>query len=89
LIAWFEQSGQVRLVSRVTDNCRSGSIHKEVPVYPKCPNEFGEKYFPDCDGTDGVSQPRALEVPAGESSRRVNNATVPGRMIGAPPASIA
>jgi hypothetical protein len=32
LIAWFWQSGQVRLVSRVIESWRSGSIHRDVPV---------------------------------------------------------
>jgi hypothetical protein len=32
LIAWSEQSGQVRLVNRVIESWRVGSIHREVPV---------------------------------------------------------
>ena len=32
LIAWLEQSGQVRLVSRVIESWRVGSIQREVPV---------------------------------------------------------
>ena len=43
----------------------------------------GPKYFPDCEGADGVSQPRARDVPAGADSRRVNSATVSGRRMGA------
>ena len=31
-MASFLQSGQVRLVSRVIDSWRSGSIHSDVPV---------------------------------------------------------
>lgn len=87
-MASFLQSGQVRLVSNVMDSWRSGSIHSEVPVNPKCPNERLEKYFPDWDGDDGVSQPRAQDVPGGEDSRRVNSAKVSGRRMGYPPASM-
>jgi hypothetical protein len=32
LIAWFAQSGQLRLVSKVIESWRCGSIHSEVPV---------------------------------------------------------
>ncbi len=53
------------------ESWRSGSIHSDVPVYPKCPYECAEKYFPDWDGAEGVSQPKAREVPAGAVSRRV------------------
>jgi hypothetical protein len=31
-MAWFWQSGHVRLVSKAIDNWRSGSIHRDVPV---------------------------------------------------------
>ena len=31
------RSGQVRLVSSVTERWRFGSIHSEVPVNPRCP----------------------------------------------------
>ena len=78
-------SGQVRLVSSTIASCRFGSIHSDVPVYPKCPNESGEKYSPDWDGIDGVSQPRVRVVPAGDDCRVVNSSTVSGLRIGAPP----
>src|SRR3954454_19955258 len=84
-MALFLQSGQVRLVSKVTESCRSGSIHKDVPVYPRWPNELAEKYFPDCDGGDGVSHPSARDVPDGDCSLRVKRANVSGRRIGCPP----
>jgi len=47
LMAWFAQSGQVRLVSKVIESSRLGSIHSDVPVKPRCPKERGPKYFPD------------------------------------------
>ena len=87
-MAWFEQSGQVRLVNNVTESCCAGSIHNDVPVYPRWPNDVGEKYLPDCDGDEGVSQPRAREVPAGEFSRRVKSCTVDGCRRGFPPSSM-
>ena len=77
--------GQVRLVSSVTESWRVGSIHSEVPVNPRCPKDDGLKYFPDDDGCDGVSQPKAREVPCGDRSRFVNRATVAGCRMGAPP----
>src|SRR5580698_5321608 len=88
-MASFEQSGQVRLVSRVIESWRVGSIQREVPVKPRWPNELGEKYFPDCDGVEGVSQPRARDVPRGAGSRRVNRATVSGRRMARPELSMA
>src|SRR5713101_1393824 len=81
LIASLAQSGQVRLVSRVMESWRWGSIHNEVPVYPKWPKELAEKYFPDCEGEEGVSHPRAREVPDGEASLRVKSARVSERRI--------
>src|SRR5437879_4904000 len=89
LMAWFLQSGQVRLVSSVIENPCSGSIHNDVPVYPRWPNEPVEKYLPDCEGDEGVSQPSARKVPGGEDSRRVNSLSVSGRTIGEPPCSMA
>src|ERR1039458_676399 len=71
------------------ESCRSGSIHKDVPVYPRCPKERDEKYFPDCEGAKGVSQPRAREVPSGADSRRENSSTVEERRMGCPPLSMA
>src|SRR5580698_1879976 len=83
-ISCEERSGQVRLVSRVTESCFSGSIHKEVPVKPRCPKDASEKYLPDDDtGREGVSQPSARVVP-GVESRRVNSCTVSGLKIGSP-----
>src|ERR1019366_2131972 len=35
--------GQVRLVSNVTESWRVGSIQREAPVNPRCPNDAGEK----------------------------------------------
>src|SRR5437588_2043916 len=57
---------------------RSTSIQSEVPVYPRCPNERGEKCLPDCDGAEGVSQPKARELPEGTVWRRVNSSIVCG-----------
>src|SRR6202047_2101780 len=87
-MALFAQSGQVRFVNKVIESWRWGSIHREVPVYPRWPNEEEEKYFPDWEGGEGVSQPRAREVPSGLDSRRVNKATVSGRRMGGPPLRI-
>src|SRR5580698_4687143 len=64
------------------ESWRSGSIHSDVPVYPRWPKERGPKYFPDCDGDEGVSHPRAREVPAGADSRRVKSLMVSGRRMG-------
>src|SRR3954464_11069130 len=88
-MAWLRESGQVRFVSSVTEICRSGSIQREVPVYPRWPKDRGEKYCPDCDGAEGVSQPSAREVSAGKSSRQVNIFTVSGRSISPPPFNMA
>src|SRR5207244_12303329 len=66
LMSSLRQSGQVRLLSSITARARSGSIHSEPPVYPKCPKLLGEKELPACDGGAGVSHPRAREVPGGE-----------------------
>src|ERR1700730_3050751 len=87
-MALLVQSGQVRLVSKVIENWRTGSIHSEVPVYPRCPNEVAEKYFPDCEGEEVVPDPSAREVPGGETSLRVNSARVSGRTTGSPPCRI-
>src|SRR3954462_2549178 len=84
LISCDERSGHVRLVRSVTDNLRSGSHHREVPVKPKWPKARGPKSVPDCDGWDGVSQPSARDV-EGRFSRRVKSATVSGETIGEPP----
>src|SRR5664279_4895700 len=78
LMACELRSGQVRLVSSVTLSWRSGSIHKDVPVKPRCPKERGDKCAPDDEGLDGVSQPNAREVPTGEAARRVKSSTVAG-----------
>ena len=32
-------------------------------MYPKWPKDLAERYFPDCDGEEGVSHPKAREVP--------------------------
>src|SRR5438067_12336809 len=58
---------------------RSASIQSDVPVYPQCPNDRGEKCLPDCDGEDGVSHPSARDVPGGVTCRRVNKSIVSGR----------
>src|ERR1700693_469750 len=84
-MALLPESGHVRLVSRVMESWRRRSIQSEVPVYPRWPKEPAEKYFPDCDGEEGVSHPRAREVPAGAVSRLVKRATVSGRRIWPPP----
>ena len=42
-MAWLEQSGQVRFVSRIIESWRSGSIQIEVPVYPRWPKEQDRK----------------------------------------------
>ena len=84
-IAFEPRSGQVRLVSRVTLSRRSGSIQSDVPVKPRCPKDRGEKCLPDDEGCEGVSHPRAREVPAGVVSRRVKRSTVAGLRIGDPP----
>src|ERR1700675_2587615 len=86
-MAWFWQSGQERLVSKLIESWRSGSIHMDVPVYPRCPKERSEKYFPDCEGAEGVSQPSAREVPSGADSRREKSSMVEERRIGYPPLS--
>ena len=65
----------------------SGSIHNDVPVKPRCPYEVGEKRVPEDEGCEGVSHPRAREVPCGDSSRRVKSASVAGFTNGAPPFS--
>src|SRR5579884_2380664 len=88
-MALFEESGHIRFVSNVTDICCSGSIHSEVPVYPRCPKDDFEKYLPDCDTPEGVSQPSAREVSPGEFCRSVKTFTVSFRTIGAPPLRIA
>src|SRR5580698_2243558 len=83
-ISCAERSGQVRLVSSVTESCFSGSIHNDVPVKPRCPKDASEKYLPDDDtGREGLSQPSARVVP-GVESRRVNSFTVSGLKIGVP-----
>src|SRR5512133_3718418 len=84
LIAWLLRSGQTRLVSRLIESCRTGSHHRDVPVYPRCPKEREENVVPDWEGSDGVSQPRAREVPSGMLSRRVNRFKVVGFTIGEP-----
>src|SRR6266404_7354446 len=86
-MARFVQSGQVRLVSSVTERACSGSIQSEVPVYPRWPYDVGEKYCPDCEGDEGVSQPSVLELPAGADSRLLNREIVSGRRMGWPPCS--
>ena len=65
-IACDERSGQVRLVRSVTDSLRLGSIHSDVPVNPRCPNDEAVKREPDDDGCEGVSQPRARDEPGVE-----------------------
>src|SRR5215469_15832501 len=85
-MSWDARSGHVRLVSRVTDSLRSGSIHKDVPVKPRCPNAVGEKNRPEDDsGRERVSQPSARVVPSVEDSRWVNSFTVSCLRIGDPP----
>src|SRR5271165_7664332 len=76
-IACDARSGQVRLVRSVTESWRPGSIQSEVPVKPRCPNQACEQWLPEEDSLrEGVSQPRARDVPAGVSSRRVKSFTV-------------
>src|SRR5664279_4925182 len=82
------RSGQMRLESIVTLSRRSGSIHRDVPVKPRCPKEREEKYWPDVDGSEGVSQPRERDVPSGDVSRRVNTSMVSACTIGEPPRNI-
>src|SRR5206468_12872984 len=88
LICFERPSGQVRFVNSVIESSRSETIQSEVPVYPRCPKDCAEKYFPDCEGDDGVSQPSVLDEPSGDFSRVVNNLMVSGLKIGLPPRKI-
>src|SRR5208337_1232221 len=64
-INWLCRSGQVRLVSNTTATLASKSIQSEQPLYPRCPIERCEKYLPDEELEEGVSQPSARELPSG------------------------
>ena len=47
----------------MTSNWRMGSIQIEVPVNPRWPNDSGENHWPEEEGWEGVSQPKAQLVP--------------------------
>ena len=55
----FRLVGWTRFESNTTASSLTGSIHNDVPVYPRCPNDSGEKSVPEEDGADGVSHPNA------------------------------
>src|SRR6516165_5626066 len=87
-MACAERCGQVRFVNKVTESWRLGSIHNEVPVKPRCPKDDGVSMIPDDDGCEGVSHPRARDVPCGDASRPVKSRTVAGFRMGVPPRNI-
>src|SRR5574340_342005 len=55
----FRLVGCTRFESSTTSSSLTGSIHNDVPVYPRWPNDSGENNVPDEDGADGVSHPKA------------------------------
>jgi len=56
--------GWTRFVKKMTVTSRSKSNQIEVPVNPRCPTLFSEKYLPELEFSgEGVSQPNA-QVPS-------------------------
>jgi len=60
-MAVFARVGYTRLDKIITSSSLGGSIQRDVPVNPTCPNAREENRVPDKEWADGVSHPHPQE----------------------------
>ena len=70
-MAGFVRVGCTRLDKIITSRSQDGSIQRDVPVNPTCPNARDENLVPEDEGAEGVSQPSPQEDISGLATSKL------------------